>query len=143
MNRPQRLNAVLSVLFATCLAVSGCATPPAAATKVEPAKVEAVGNSGVKRLTLTDKAVQRLALATAAVEQAADRLAIPYSALLYLPDGSTFTYLNPEGHSYVREPVTVEKIVGNQAILTAGPQPGTAVVTVGGAELWGLEFGIK
>jgi hypothetical protein len=143
MNRPSRRNAVLSILIATSLAVTGCATPPAAATKIEPGKVEAVGNTGVKRLTLTDKAVERLLLATAPVEQVADRLVIPYSALLYLPDGATFTYSNPDGHSYVREPVTVEKIVGKQAILTAGPKPGTAVVTVGGAELWGLEFGIK
>ena len=71
------------------------------------------------------------------------RLLIPYSALLYLPDGTTFTYTNPEGHAYVRETVSVESISGDQAVLTAGPKVGTAVVTTGGAELWGTEFGIK
>jgi hypothetical protein len=68
---------------------------------------------------------------------------MPYAALLYLPDGTTITYTNPDGHSYVREQVTVESIRDDQAVLTAGPPAGTKVVTTGGAELWGAEFGIK
>ena len=107
-------------------------------------KIEAIGDTGVKRLTLTDKAVERLAITTAPVTEdltasgaATGKLLIPYSALLYLPDGTTIAYTNPEGHAYVREMVTVESIRGDQAVLTAGPPVGTAVVTAGAAELWG------
>ena len=152
MNHIIRGIAVVSAVMAVGLSFAGCAAPPAptAAVGVEPVKLEAVGDTGVKTLTLTDKAVQRLGIATVAVAAGAgdpttgaNRLVIPYSALLYLPDGTTIAYTNPDGHSYVRETVVVESIQGDQAVLTTGPKVGTAVVTTGGAELWGAEFGIK
>ena len=33
------------------------------------------------------------------------------------------------------------RIDGERAILAKGPAPGTAVVTVGATELWGVEYG--
>jgi hypothetical protein len=148
----RRWLATESVMLAAVLTVAGCGSAPAAATATaaEPVKIEAIGDTGVKRLTLTDKAVERLAITTAPVTEdltangaATGRLLIPYSALLYLPDGTTIAYTNPEGRAYVREMLTVESIRGDQAVLTAGPPVGTAVVTAGAAELWGSEFGIK
>jgi hypothetical protein len=44
--------------------------------------------------------------------------------------------------TYTRHPVTVEAIDGDQAILADGLTPGTEVVTVGVAELYGAELGI-
>jgi hypothetical protein len=152
MNGITRCIATVSAAMAVGLSLTGCATPPAASATigVEPVKLETVGDTGVKMLTLTDKAVERLGITTVAVGAGAggpatggNRLVIPYSALLYLPDGTTIAYTNPEGHSYVRETVVVESIQGDQAVLTTGPKVGTAVVTTGGAELWGAEFGIK
>ena len=35
----------------------------------------------------------------------------------------------------------VDRIDGERAILAKGPAPGTAVVTVGATELWGVEYG--
>ena len=146
--------ATAALIVGAGLTLGGCASPPPATTAkaVEPVQIEAIGDTDVKRLTLTDKAAQRLAITTAAVteERTADgaatgtvRLLMPYSALLYLPDGTTFAYTNPDGHAYVRQTVSVEGIRGDQAVLTAGPAVGTAVVTTGAAELWGAEFGIK
>jgi hypothetical protein len=144
MHRTARWVTTLALVIGTGLPLAGCGQPPTSTTKVkEPYTSEPIGDSGVKRLTLDDKAVERLALDTATVIQMGDRLVIPYAALLYLPDGTTITYTNPDGHSYVREQVTVEIIRDDQAVLTAGPQAGTKVVTTGGAELWGAEFGIK
>jgi hypothetical protein len=37
----------------------------------------------------------------------------------------------------------VESIAGERVVLTAGPPVDTRVVTTGGAELWGTEFGVK
>lgn len=144
MHRTARWVTALALVIGIGLPLAGCGQAPASSTKAkEPYTSEPVGDSGVKRLTLTDKAVERLALDTALVTQVGDRLVIPYAALLYLPDGTTITYTNPDGHAYVREPVTVESIRDDQAVLTAGPPAGTRVVTTGGAELWGAEFGIK
>jgi membrane fusion protein, heavy metal efflux system len=42
----------------------------------------------------------------------------------------------------MRERVTVEFIEGDQAVLSKGPAEGSAVVTVGAAELYGTEFGV-
>jgi hypothetical protein len=144
MHRTARWVTALALMIGIGLPLAGCGQAPASTTKAkEPYTSEPVGDSGVKRLTLTDKAVERLALDTALVTQVGDRLVIPYAALLYLPDGTTITYTNPDGHAYVREQVTVESIRDDQAVLTAGPPAGTRVVTTGGAELWGAEFGIK
>jgi hypothetical protein len=144
MYRTARWVTALALVIGIGLPLAGCGQAPASTTKAkEPYTSEPVGDSGVKRLTLTDKAVERLALDTALVTQVGDRLVIPYAALLYLPDGTTITYTNPDGHAYVREQVTVESIRDDQAVLTAGPPAGTQVVTIGGAELWGAEFGIK
>jgi hypothetical protein len=144
MHRTARWVTALALVIGIGLPLAGCGQAPASTTKAkEPYTSEPVGDSGVKRLTLTDKAVERLALDTATVTQVGDRLVIPYAALLYLPDGTTITYTNPDGHAYVREQVTVESIGDDHAVLTAGPPAGTRVVTTGGAELWGAEFGIK
>lgn len=154
MHSITRWTATVGVVVCVSLSLTACGQPPSSTSKAEePAKIEPIGDTGVKRLTLTDKAVVRLAISTAPVTEErtaagggqteSARLLIPYSALLYLPDGTTFTYTNPDGNSYVREPVTVEAIRGVEAVLTAGPKVGTAVVTVGATELWGTEFGIK
>jgi multidrug efflux pump subunit AcrA (membrane-fusion protein) len=151
MHRTTRWIGVLSIVVATGLPLASCASVPSSTHKtVDPVKIETVGD--VKHMTLTDKAVERLAIGTAPVtevrvNQGTDagtvRLLMPYSALLYMPDGKTFAYTNPDGHTYVREFVGVESIRGDQVVLTSGPKVGTKVVTAGGTELWGTEFGVK
>jgi multidrug efflux pump subunit AcrA (membrane-fusion protein) len=89
-------------------------------------------------LTLTEKAVERLDIQVAEVAENA----IPYAALLYELDGSTFVYTNPEPLTFVRAPVVVDRIEGDRVALVEGPPAGTAVVIVGGAELIGIEFGL-
>ena len=42
---------------------------------------------------------------------------------------------------FVRADITVKQHHGERAILTKGPAPGTAVVTLGATELWGVEYG--
>jgi hypothetical protein len=61
--------------------------------------------------------------------------------VLYDPDGATWTYTSPKPLEYVRANITVKSIDGQRAILTKGPAPGTAVVTLGATELWGVEYG--
>ena len=65
-----------------------------------------------------------------------------FAALLYDADGRSWAYTNPTPLTFVREPVTVDRVDGDRAYLRSGPAPGTAVVTVGAAELLGVEYGV-
>ncbi len=65
---------------------------------------------------------------------------IPYSALLYDIHGKTWIYKSPEPLTFIRHQVEVERIEGDEAVLSDGPPAGTGVVTVGVAELYGTEF---
>jgi hypothetical protein len=90
---------------------------------------------------LTAEAARRLDVQTVAARSDGKRTVIPYAAVLYDPDGRTWTYTSPEQLVFVRKDISVDRIDGDSAILTAGPSPGTAVVTVGADELWGVEYG--
>ncbi len=70
------------------------------------------------------------------------RKIVPYAAVLYDPKGNTWVYTNPQPLVFIRQPIYIETIRGNEVILSGGPPAGTAVVTVGGAELYGTEFGV-
>jgi len=70
------------------------------------------------------------------------RKVIPYAAVLYDAKGNTWVYTNPEQHVFIRKPIQIDTIVGDEAFLVDGPPVGAAVVTVGGAELYGTEFGV-
>lgn len=118
------------------------AAPPAN----EPASVEPIKGSAVSRVTLVPRAAQRLGIRTTRLERAAGgeagRTVVPYSALIYEPNGGTWVYTSPSKHVFVRAKVTVGRIEGERALLTAGPPIGTSVVTVGAAELYGTEYGV-
>jgi hypothetical protein len=66
---------------------------------------------------------------------------VPYSALLYQPNGSSVIYTVTGPLTYTLVPVNVTGIQGDQVDLT-GLAPGTAVVTVGGEELLGVQDGV-
>jgi len=106
----------------------------------EPAKVEKVG--GRAGVVLTAEAAKRLGVETARVRNGQGaRTVIPFAAVLYDPDGATWTYTSPKPLVYVRKNISVDRIDGNRAILKSGPPSGTPVVTVGATEIWGVEYG--
>ena len=85
----------------------------------------------------------RLDIQTAPVREAqingAQRKVIPYAAILYDTQGATWTYISPGPLIYLRHPIKVDFIQGNDAILTDDLPAGTAVVIIGAAELYGSE----
>jgi hypothetical protein len=146
MHRPKGwLAASLLVLVALSLAACAKNSPEEEAPQ-EPAKVEKIAGTDVNRIELTKQAVQRLGITTASVRDLAPPVAghtvIDDSAVIYDPNGRAFVYTSPAPLVYVRAPVTVETIHGNTAQLTNGPPLGTAVVTVGAPELYGIDSGI-
>jgi hypothetical protein len=56
--------------------------------------------------------------------------------------GNGWVYTYPEGLCFIRAAVTIERIEGDIAVLTAGPELGTKVVSQGAALLYGAEFGV-
>lgn len=69
-------------------------------------------------------------------------LVVPWSAVLFDIHGSAWVYENHTPGVYERRRVEVRCVVDDLAVLARGPAPGTPVVTVGAAELFGTEFGI-
>jgi hypothetical protein len=136
--------AAAALILTGCGAVDATAGPP-------PAVVQAVRGSHVPQIRLTDQAMHRIGLTTEAVRVAAITVAgrrgpykvIPYSAVIYDNDGSTWTYVNTSGRTFRRMPITVRVIQGPTAVLAQGPAAGTRVVTVGAPELLGTEYNIS
>lgn len=141
-----RIVGVLAVLVVAGLIAVGCApTSTDDPAKVEAVVVEKIEGSDLERLTLSPKAAERLGVETAPVGASsvgAGLTAVPYAAIIYDKEGATWTYTNPSGLAYVRHEVIVDHIAGDLAILTSGPDVGTFVVTIGAAELWGVETGV-
>jgi hypothetical protein len=67
---------------------------------------------------------------------------IPYSSLVYAPDGATYAFTSPSALVYTEVPVTVANIQGDSVYLVKGPKPGSRVVTVGAEELLGVQSGV-
>ena len=133
---------VVGLQFAAC---SGKTAPPG---KIKPATVEHIEGQEVSRITLTQRAAERLDIKTVTVGGAqvtrsgARRPVVPYAAVLYDAKGVTWVYTSPANLVFVRHRIAVDYIEGDQAVLTDGLPAGTQVVTVGGQELFGAEFEI-
>jgi len=67
---------------------------------------------------------------------------VPYAAVVYDSDGSTWAYIEAAPRTYVRRAIVVDSIVGGTAYLRSGPPVGTPVVVVGAPELLGAEYQI-
>ena len=147
---------VLAPLLAV-LPLAACVK--SAADTVQHAKagtVEAVEGSELSRVLLSARAAERLGIETAAVRDTqltpvtastssdgrTRRQVIPYAAVLYDPNGKTWTYTSPDSLVFVRHPISIEYIEGDVAVVSNGLPSGMLVVTVGPAELYGTEFGV-
>jgi hypothetical protein len=146
MKRINRWMVVILLILAV-LPLTACSQTTSAGAKSEkPAVVEKIEGTELNRVTLTEKAAQRLDLQTIAVrEEQVDgtaRKVIPYAAIIYDLEGSAWAYTSPAPLTFVREPVTVDYIKDDMVVLVDGPAAGTKVVTVGVAELYGADTGI-
>jgi uncharacterized lipoprotein YbaY len=145
------LAAAVAVALAGCGSTSGPAEPA-------PATLKPVAGSQVQQVQLSAAAVHRLGVRTQPVRpaggarpghagapaaRASASTVIPYSAVVYDTDGSTWTYVNTSGRTFVRDRITVAAIEGRSALLGTGPAVGARVVTVGAPELLGAEYDIS
>jgi len=69
-------------------------------------------------------------------------LVVPSAAVFVDPNGVWWVYTTGPAFSYVRHEVEVLRENGERTVLSRGPAPGTGIVTVGVAELYGVESGV-
>lgn len=141
--RGSRWLAAVLTLLAIPLLATACGGTSAGEASAEPAVVEKVAGTDIIRVKLTADAAERLGVKTADVgsDPKSSRAVIPYAAVLYDPDGSSWTYASPAHLVYQRKDITVARIHGDAAVLSSGPSVGTVVVTAGATEIWGVEYG--
>lgn len=119
------------------------ASPAEAAPHVRPAIIEPIAGTALRRITLTDKAAQRLDIQISEVGQSASgERVVPYASVFYDLAGAAWVYTSPEPRTFVRQRVSVVRIAGPDAYLRDGPPVGAQVVTVGVSQLYGAEKGI-
>jgi hypothetical protein len=140
---------VLALLL-TSLLLSACGSrgiPVTGGEKPKPAHLEPIEGSDLQRVLLTEKAAQRIDLQTAPVTSrlvnGSSRDVVPYAAVIYDTEGNTWVYTNPEPLVFVRAPIEVDHIEGDEAILANRWNSRAHVVTVGVAELYGTETGVS
>jgi hypothetical protein len=142
IGRSRRLATALALLAIPLLATA-CGGTPAEEASVESAVTKQVAGTDIVRVELSADAAERLGVRTVAVrsDPMSSRAVIPYAAVLYDPDGSTWTYSSPARLVYQRKDISVARIQGDAAVLSRGPPVGTVVVTAGATEIWGVEYG--
>jgi hypothetical protein len=149
--RMKMKHSIVAALVAIPL-LAGCSSGAEPAADESPVSLKAVKGTDLLQVTLTAAAQRRLGVATDEVRATTPPPAggsaekatstIPYAAVIYDSQGAAWTYTRSQPLTYVRAPITVDRIDGDLAMLTAGPDVGTPVVVVGAPELLGAEMQI-
>jgi hypothetical protein len=145
MHRVAAAAVTLAVLAGTAACSSGSSSD--AAEPEPPVTLDTPSNGGPAKVTLTEDAVKRIDLHTTAMRhervsvsgRPASSQVVPYTAVIYDGDGTSWAYAEIAPRVFLREPVTVAAVHGGTAVLSRGPADGTRVVTVGTPLLLGAE----
>ena len=142
---------VFLAMVIIALQLTACQEPASNYEHIEPSHTEHIEGSELSKLTLTERAAERLGILTATVteetiasegdygEQKTQKVT-PYGSLIYDFHGLTWVYTNPEPLVYVRHEIKIDRIIGDKVYLLEGPPVGTTVVTQAAAELYGTEY---
>jgi hypothetical protein len=142
--RARRRRAVAaSLLLALSLLAAGCGGSGGEEESTPPAFTEQVKGSDALRVVMTPEAAERIGvkLSPVASARAGGQTVIPYEAVLYDPDGRTWTYTSPKPNVFQRADIDIAHIDGDSAFLDKGPPVGARVVISGATEIWGVEYG--
>jgi hypothetical protein len=135
----------LGLALSACSHAADSSAAPGQGTD-KPAVAVAIPGTDEKKITLTADAARRVGIETAAVRRVAatggGQDVIPVSAVYYDGTGGTWVYTSPAPLQYVRASVRLGPITGDTVVLEQGPAAGTLVVSVGEAELYGVEYGV-
>jgi hypothetical protein len=130
---------LIIVLVIIGLGISACGAESTPPKKIEPATLEEIEGSELKRVILTEKAAERIDLQTVPAEGTM----VPYAAVIYDIEGNTWVYTNPAPLTFVRAAIEIDHIEGDQAFLAQPLESNDPIVTVGVAEIYGAETGVS
>jgi hypothetical protein len=133
---------LIAALIFGVMQFTACQSHHDAAHAEHPAQVEEIPGSDLKKVTFTEKAVERIGLQTDQVREQQGKKVVPYSSLIYDANGVTWVYINTGDNSYMRHKVDVDHIEGDLVYLNDGPPVGTVVASVAVAEVYGTEFAV-
>ena len=143
-----KFNIHIYILFFTTIFLTACQNEMSNYVKIEPAQLEHIEGSDVEKITLTEKAAERIGIELTTIQEndlAVDpnieaQKVVPYAAVLYDTEGKTWVYTSPKNLIFIRKEIVIDHIKGDQAFLKAGPPVGTNIVIQGASELLGTEF---
>ena len=138
---PRRLGAGLA-LVASGLVLGACSEVESNVRENQPYKVTPIEGRDEQTVTMEDATAALLPVETTTVRREGKRKVASHSAVIYNPDGDAYVYTKPKAETYVREPVEIVRVDGDDATLSDGPPVGTEVVTTGSAELLATEYEI-
>jgi hypothetical protein len=140
-NALRRLGAGLALL-ASGLALGACSEVESNLRENQPYKVTPIEGRDEQTVTMEDATAALLPVETATVRRDGKRKVVPHNAVIYNPDGGAFVYTKPKAETYIREPIEIIRVHGDDATLSDGPRAGTEIVTTGSAELLATEYEI-
>jgi len=136
----KRMNLFLLIfMMVAALQLAACGSKPATTEKINPSSLEEIEGSDLQRVILTEKAAERIGVETV---PASDSV-VPYAAVIYDIEGNTWVYTNPAPLTFVRAPIVIDRIEGDQAFLAQGLETQDPIVTVGVMEIYGAETGVS
>jgi hypothetical protein len=138
---PRRLGAGL-VVIAVALGLAACDEVPSNLRENQPYTVVGPEDAKIKLVKMEDATAALLPVETVTVRRVGKRKVVPHDAVIYNPDGGSFVYTKPKAETYIREPIEIVRVDGDEAVLSDGPRSGTTIVTTGAAELLATEYEI-
>ena len=146
MKSPNRWKSAI----ATCAVLPFLASPVLAGggkslgadSGVHPSTLTDIPGSDIKQVSITARAAERLDVHTGKVVEKVGLKVVPYASIIYDPNGGVWVYTMPKERVFVRAPIDVKTIEGDDVFLNSGPALGTIVLTDGVAEIYGSEFGL-
>jgi hypothetical protein len=129
----------LWIIMVAMLVLAACSPERTNTEQISPSTIKDIEGSDLKQVVLTEKAAERLGVDTVSV----DGLIVPYSAVIYDTEGNAWVYTNPEPLTFVRAPIIIDRIEGDQMFLAEALASDAPIVTVGVAEIYGAETGVS
>ena len=119
--------------------LAACGPERTITQQASPSTLKDIEGSDLKQVILTEKAAERLGVETVPI----DGPVVPYSAVIYDTEGRTWVYTNPGPLTFVRAPILIDRIEGDQAFLSEPLEIDSPIVTIGVAEIYGAETGVS
>lgn len=127
--------------------LTGCRHEETSEPSQSPASLIKIPGSEFNQVLLSQEAAHRIAIQLVPLKEytvppntGVKNKAVPYSAVIYGLHGETWVYTLVKPLTFVRVAVMIDHIVGDVALLSAGPPVNTPIVSIGATELYGTEY---